>query len=93
MITTKRERAQHQNDRASFVVTQENLCPMLKSPISINENLGSDIYVYVDIGLKEPVVARKFGKSEHCSGDDKSFSHKGERFHLFDQAGRLMSKQ
>jgi multiple sugar transport system ATP-binding protein len=55
-----------------------------------SENLGSDSYVYVDIGSSEPVVVRQPGKASYHSGDQLSFSPRGQLYHRFDEAGRPM---
>ena len=55
-----------------------------------SENLGSDSYVYVDIGSGEPVVVRQPGKASYQSGDTLNFSPRGQMFHRFDDAGRPM---
>jgi multiple sugar transport system ATP-binding protein len=55
-----------------------------------SENLGSDSYIYVDIGSGEPVVVRQPGKASYHSGDQLSFSPRGEMFHRFDEAGSPM---
>jgi multiple sugar transport system ATP-binding protein len=55
-----------------------------------SENLGSDSYIYVDIGSGEPVVVRQPGKASYHSGDQLSFSPRGDMFHRFDEAGKPM---
>jgi len=55
-----------------------------------SENLGSDSYIYVDIGSGEPVVVRQPGKASYHSGDQLSFSPRGELFHRFDETGKPM---
>jgi len=55
-----------------------------------SENLGSDSYVYVDIGSDEPVVVRQPGKATYHAGDMLSFSPRGDMFLRFDDAGRPM---
>jgi len=52
-----------------------------------SENLGSDSYVYVDMGAQEPVIIRQEGKSDYRAGDDISFSPRGNMYHLFDDKG------
>ena len=56
-----------------------------------SENLGSDSYIYVDIGAEQPVIVRQEGKSNFHAGDALSFSPKGEQFHRFDDAGRPLT--
>jgi multiple sugar transport system ATP-binding protein len=53
-----------------------------------SENLGSDSYIYVDIGETDPVIVRQQGKSSYHAGDQLSFSPRGEMFHRFDEAGK-----
>jgi multiple sugar transport system ATP-binding protein len=55
-----------------------------------SENLGSDSFIYVDIGAGEPIIVRQEGKSSYHSGDQLSFAPKGELFHRFDEAGKPM---
>ena len=57
-----------------------------------SENLGSDSYVYVDVGMDEPIVVRQNGKATYNSGDTLSFSPRGNEFHRFDEAGRPMAQ-
>ena len=52
-----------------------------------SENLGSDSYVYVDVGSEEPIVIRQPGKATYRTGDALSFSPVGNEFHLFDAKG------
>src|SRR5688572_13703201 len=53
-----------------------------------SENLGSDSFVYVDIGEKEPVIVRQEGKSNYHSGDQLSFAPKRSEEHRFDESGK-----
>jgi multiple sugar transport system ATP-binding protein len=55
-----------------------------------SENLGSDSYIYVDIGSGEPVVVRQPGKAGVHAGDSLSFSPRGDMFHRFDDSGKPM---
>ncbi len=52
-----------------------------------SENLGSDSFIYVDIGAEDPVIVRQEGKSSVHAGDQLSFAPKGDMFHRFDEAG------
>ena len=52
------------------------------------ENLGSDSYVYVDMGQAEPVVVRVDGSTKFRSGDAIQFSPMDEKIHRFDTAGK-----
>jgi multiple sugar transport system ATP-binding protein len=56
-----------------------------------SENLGSDSFIYVDIGSGEPVIVRQEGKSSYHSGDQLSFGPKGNHFHRFDEAGKPLA--
>jgi len=53
-----------------------------------SENLGSDSYIYVDIGAEQPVIVRQEGKASYHAGDALSFSPKGEQYHRFDESGK-----
>jgi multiple sugar transport system ATP-binding protein len=56
-----------------------------------SENLGSDSYIYVDIGETDPVIVRQQGKSSYHSGDQLSFSPRDEMFHRFDEGGKPLT--
>jgi multiple sugar transport system ATP-binding protein len=56
-----------------------------------SENLGSDSFVYVDIGAGDPIIVRQEGKSNYRSGDQLNFAPKGEMFHRFDDAGKPLT--
>ena len=53
-----------------------------------SENLGSDSYIYVDVGSDEPIVVRQNGKATFHAGDNLSFSPRGNEFHRFDASGQ-----
>jgi len=53
-----------------------------------SENLGSDSYIYVDIGASEPVVVRQAGTTSYHAGDPLSFSPRNDAIHRFDAAGQ-----
>ena len=53
-----------------------------------SENLGSDSYLYVDVGSGEPVVVRQPGKATHHAGETLNFSPRGDMFYRFDAAGQ-----
>jgi multiple sugar transport system ATP-binding protein len=55
-----------------------------------SENLGSDSYIYVDIGAGDPVIVRQPGKSSYHAGDELEFSPRGDAFLRFDESGRPM---
>ncbi|OCJ07377.1 sugar ABC transporter ATP-binding protein [Rhizobium sp. AC27/96] len=56
-----------------------------------SENLGSDSYIYIDMGGVKPVIIRQEGKSDYRAGQRLSFSPKGDRYHLFDAGGHPLS--
>ncbi|SDG41375.1 multiple sugar transport system ATP-binding protein [Pelagibacterium luteolum] len=56
-----------------------------------SEDLGSDSYIYVDIGEEEAVIVRQDGKTPYHSGDIISFRPKGSLYHRFDEAGAPLS--
>ena len=53
-----------------------------------SENLGSDSFIYVDIGAGEPIIVRQEGKSSYHSGDQLNFGPRANMFHRFDAAGK-----
>ena len=53
-----------------------------------SENLGSDSYIYVDIGSTEPIIVRQPGRASFHPGDALSFSPRGDMFYRFDAAGQ-----
>lgn len=56
------------------------------------ENLGSDSYVYVDVGSQEPLIVRLPGTSLHKLGDTIRLSALARRVHRFDAEGRPAAK-
>jgi multiple sugar transport system ATP-binding protein len=56
-----------------------------------SENLGSDSYIYVNIGSNQPVIVRQSGEASYHAGDTLSFSPRGTAFLRFDEQGRPMS--
>jgi multiple sugar transport system ATP-binding protein len=52
------------------------------------ENLGSDSYVYLDMGTEEPVVVRLDGPNNYHSGDVVQVSPMEDKIHRFDGAGK-----
>jgi multiple sugar transport system ATP-binding protein len=55
-----------------------------------SENLGSDSYIYVDVGSTDPVVVRQNGKSTYHAGDTLNFSPRGDQYLRFDDSGKPM---
>ncbi|MFD2646956.1 ABC transporter ATP-binding protein [Devosia albogilva] len=52
------------------------------------ENLGSDSYVYLEMGTEEPVVVRLDGPNNYHSGDVVQVSPMEDKIHRFDGAGK-----
>lgn len=52
-----------------------------------SEDLGSDSYIYVDVGAEDAVIVRQDGKTPYHAGDVISFAPKGDLFHRFDESG------
>ncbi len=63
-----------------------------KGSVVHSENLGSDSYVYVDIGSDEPVIVREEGTSHHKPGDTISIAPMPDKVHRFDKAGKPMPR-
>ena len=55
-----------------------------------SENLGSDSYVYIDIGADEPLIVRQDGTTGHQPGETLGISPTGT-LHRFDAAGKPMA--
>jgi multiple sugar transport system ATP-binding protein len=53
-----------------------------------SENLGSDSYIYVDVGSTDPIVVRQAGTASYHAGDMLNFSPRGDLFYRFDAAGQ-----
>jgi multiple sugar transport system ATP-binding protein len=61
-----------------------------KGKVVHSENLGSDTYVYVDIGTAEPVIVRQEGKSLHQPEESISIAPVPDKIHRFDASGKPM---
>ena len=55
------------------------------------EKLGSDSYIYVDIGGEEPVIVREAGNAGYNPGDLLDFSPQDGLFHRFDAQGQPLA--
>jgi multiple sugar transport system ATP-binding protein len=55
-----------------------------------SENLGSDSFIYVDVGAEDPVIVRQPGKAMHHAGDVVGLTPKTHELHRFDAEGRPM---
>lgn len=52
------------------------------------EDLGSDNYLFVEIGATEPVIVRRSGKLDHAMGATVSLRPMADQIHRFDADGR-----
>ncbi|MCF6343669.1 MAG: ABC transporter ATP-binding protein [Devosiaceae bacterium] len=52
------------------------------------EVLGSDSFIYVNIGAEEPVIIRQQGKTKYKIGETINFAPKDKLYHLFGKEGR-----
>jgi multiple sugar transport system ATP-binding protein len=59
-----------------------------KGKVVHSENLGSDTYVYVDIGTDEPVIVRQEGEKLHKPDEAISIAPIPDKIHRFDKAGK-----
>ena len=57
-------------------------------PIVHKENLGSDSFLFVDIGAEEPLVVRCEGKADVDMGAEVFLKPRTEHLHRFDEGGR-----
>ncbi|HHG90204.1 MAG TPA: ABC transporter ATP-binding protein [Devosia sp.] len=55
------------------------------------ENLGSDSFIYIDIGQKEPIVVRQQGRATCGLGETVSISPIGDQTHKFAEDGKPVS--
>ncbi|HWJ89149.1 MAG TPA: ABC transporter ATP-binding protein [Pelagibacterium sp.] len=53
-----------------------------------SEDLGSDSYIYVDIGETDPVIIRQEGKTPYHTGAVISFEPRADLYHRFDASGK-----
>ncbi len=63
-----------------------------KGKVIHSENLGSDSYVYVDIGADEPIIVREEGTSRHNPDDPIAIAPIPTRIHRFDASGKPMKR-
>ncbi|WP_331376393.1 ABC transporter ATP-binding protein [Sinorhizobium chiapasense] len=57
-----------------------------------SEMLGSDSYVYIDIGAGEPLIVRESGTSRHQPGQTVQVSPAADQIHRFDAVGRAIGR-
>jgi multiple sugar transport system ATP-binding protein len=60
-------------------------------PIVHSEMLGSDSYVYVDVGTEEPLIVRQSGTTQKKLGDILELGPIGDNVHRFDASGKPMA--
>ncbi|MCA1490563.1 ABC transporter ATP-binding protein [Ensifer sp. NBAIM29] len=58
-----------------------------------SEMLGSDSYIYLDIGAAEPLIVREGGTSNHKPGETVRISPVAGQIHRFDAAGRSIGRK
>ena len=66
--------------------------PAWKGTVIHSEILGSDSFVYLDIGTAEPLVVRETGVSRHQPGDNLGVSPVAGAIHRFDPSGRALER-
>ncbi|MBB3593135.1 multiple sugar transport system ATP-binding protein [Rhizobium sp. BK529] len=66
--------------------------PVWSGTVIHSEILGSDTFVYLDIGSGEPLVVRESGVSGHQPGQQLGVSPARDRIHRFDQSGRALER-
>lgn len=59
-----------------------------RGSVIYTENLGSDSFVYVDIGESDPVIIRHEGTVSYQPGEAIVFAPRNNRYHLFSKDGR-----
>ena len=73
--------------RSEHIVV-DNANPVWSGEVVHSENLGSDNYLFVDIGSEEPVLVRQEGKTTISSGARIGIRPLAENLHRFDDRGR-----
>ncbi len=63
-----------------------------KGSVIHSENLGSDSYVYVDIGEAEPLIVREDGTKKHQPDETISVRPQKGMVYRFDKAGKPMAR-
>ena len=62
--------------------------PVWTGTVMHTEDLGSDHYLFVDIGSDEPVIVRRPGKTDIALGSELGISPQAGNLHRFDADGR-----
>jgi multiple sugar transport system ATP-binding protein len=75
--------------RSEHLEVKANGSGLWKGEVIHSENLGSDSYIYVNVGSEEPLIVRENGTALHQAGDVLSVGLiEGEKLHKFDAAGK-----
>jgi len=77
--------------RSEHLVIKDNKDGVWNGQVIHSENLGSDSYVYIDIGMREPLIVRQEGTARHQPGQSLSISPIDKQIHRFDAQGRPMA--
>jgi multiple sugar transport system ATP-binding protein len=62
--------------------------PVWTGKVVHSENLGSDNYVFVEIGTEEPIIVRRIGNEDVALGSKIGMSPAPGMLHRFDKAGK-----
>ncbi len=76
--------------RSEHIVV-DNASPVWSGEVVHAENLGSDNYLFVDIGSEEPVLVRQEGKTAIPYGAKIGIRPIEQNLHRFDEKGRPMN--
>jgi multiple sugar transport system ATP-binding protein len=60
-------------------------------PVVHSEMLGSDSYIYVDVGSAEPLIVRQNGTTDKQLGDVLHLAPMGDNVHRFDKDGKPLA--
>ena len=66
----------------------DNASPVWTGEVVHTENLGSDNYLFVEMGTAEPVIVRREGKEDVAHGTKIGLSPKPGNLHRFDANGK-----
>jgi multiple sugar transport system ATP-binding protein len=78
--------------RAEHLEVKSNGAGPWKGQVIHSENLGSDSYIYVEVGSEEPLIVRENGTALHQPGDILSVGLiEGEKLHKFDADGKPLA--
>ncbi len=74
--------------RAEHVLLDKSKTPVWSGKVVHSENLGSDTYVFVDIGVEEPLIVRHEGKAIIPHGETIGVKPMEEHLHRFNENGK-----